>query len=153
MEFWNSVETRREKKGVGLRLVRWACDLCSSCSPQWSMEEVDDFAKVNGEIAHEAKGQGRRLCRLQLCRLWAAADAQARVMSRPPRAAARRSSASSREHRQGMAAVGTMPANARYRPKHQFPKKGQMRLSVDAGQVVGRDSIATAERRRPARPI
>lgn len=52
MQFWNSVEDRRKQKGIGLKLLRWACDFILKMEPaQFSIEEVDDHnKKVRGEL-------------------------------------------------------------------------------------------------------
>lgn len=138
MEYWSSVETRREKKGVGLKLVRWTCDLILKLQPaQWSFEEVDDFNKrVVGEL-RRMKRKDRALVDYDVFNFADFGLAQTRkrvVGGRPATIHALRHAPQFRVKKrtsigEAMAAVGTMPANARYYhgPNHQFPKKGQMR--------------------------
>ncbi len=138
MEYWNSVEKRREKKGVGLRLLRWACDYIVKTKPaQWSLEEVDDFnQRVNGEL-RKMKHKDPSMVDFQVFNFadFGLPQTRKRVIGgRPATIHALRHAPQFRPAKrtsigEAMAAVGTMPENAHWYhgPNHVFPKKEKMR--------------------------
>ncbi len=138
MEYWNSVEKRREKKGVGLRLLRWACDYIVKTKPaQWSLEEVDDFnQRVNGEL-RKMKRQDPSMVDFQVFNFadFGLPQTRKRVIGgRPATIHALRHAPQFRPAKrtsigEAMAEVGTMPENAYWYhgPNHVFPKKEKMR--------------------------
>ena len=138
MEFWNTVEKRREKKGVGLKLVRWTCDLLVKLQPpQWSMEEVDDFnQKVNAEL-RRMRRKDKDLVDFQVFNFadFGLPQTRKRVIGgRPAMIHALRHAPEFRVKKrtsigEAMAKVGTMPENAHWYhgPNHVFPKKAKMK--------------------------
>jgi len=147
MEYWNSVEKRREKKGVGLRLLRWACDFIVKTKPaQWSLEEVDDFnQRVNGEL-RRMKRQDPSMVDFQVFNFadFGLPQTRKRVIGgRPATIHALRHAPGFRPAKRTsigevMASVGTMPENAYwYHGGHQTPKHAyalEMRVASNSNR-------------------
>ena len=138
MEYWNTIEERRKKKGVGLKLLRWACDFILKVQPaQWSIEEVDDFnQRVNGEMQRMKRGN-RDMVDYAVFNFadFGLPQTRKRVIGgRPATIHALRHAPQLRVKKrigigETLAPLGTVPANAHFfhGPNHVFPKKEKMR--------------------------
>ena len=152
MEFWSTIEKRREKKGIGLQLVRWALDfLVTYNPPQFSFEEVDDSKlMVRGEL-NRIKRAHRALLDFDLFNTadYGVPQNRRRVIAARPatmhalRHAPELKVAKKVSLREALGPMGTIPDDAHWYhgPNHVFPKVERM---LPCPQVDGKWSDGTA---------